>query len=304
MSQALFEHHSAEELAAGMREWRSRADAEVFIAERAGGSAAGFVEVGTRPYADGCETSPVGYVEAWYVDPDVRRTGVGRALLAAAEAWARDRGYREMASDAQLDNAVSHAAHRRAGYEEVDRVVQFRKDLHADAERRDDTAVGRIPRGPMKAEILEESATFGEESLILAVFSVDGATAACTTHGDRPTVAVLSDYYARVAAALAPATGQVIKVMGDGMLVVFPPANARAAEATCRQAQAASTRVWQAFDPRCRVRVKLGAGTLVRGRIGPPGEERVDVYGDVLNQLYKASGEEFLILPALAALLA
>lgn len=62
--------------------------------------------------------------------------------------------------------------------------------------------------------------------------------------------------------------------------------------------------LWQAFDRRCRVRVKLGAGTLVRGRIGPPGEERADVYGDVLNQLYKASGEEFLILPGLAALLA
>jgi aminoglycoside 6'-N-acetyltransferase I len=140
MSQALFAHHSAEDLAAGMREFRSRADADVFIAERAGGVAAGFVEVGTRPYADGCETSPVGYVEAWYVDLDVRRSGVGRALLVAAEAWARERGYHEMASDARLDNEVSHAAHRRAGYEEVDRVVQFRKDLHAGAERRDHTA--------------------------------------------------------------------------------------------------------------------------------------------------------------------
>lgn len=54
--------------------------------------------------------APVGYVEAWYVDPDVRRTGYGRALLAAAEAWALRRGCREMASDAQLGNAVSHAA--------------------------------------------------------------------------------------------------------------------------------------------------------------------------------------------------
>ncbi|MFL5562672.1 MAG: hypothetical protein ACJ79K_14465 [Gemmatimonadaceae bacterium] len=155
----------------------------------------------------------------------------------------------------------------------------------------------------MKAEIVNESVPFDEESLILAVFSVDGATAACATHGDRPTVAVLSDYYACVSAALAPATGHVIKVMGDGMLAVFPPANARAAEVMCRRAQSECTKLWQAFDPRCRVRVKLDAGTLVRGRIGPPGAERVDVYGDVLNRLYKASGEEFLILPGLAALL-
>jgi len=43
--------------------------------------------------------------------------------------WARGRGYREMASDAQLANEISYAAHRQAGYEEVDRVVQFRKAL-------------------------------------------------------------------------------------------------------------------------------------------------------------------------------
>ncbi len=130
MSSALFFEYLADELAPDMREFRARSDADVFVAEREDGSIAGFVEVGARPYADGCDTSPVAYIEAWYVDPDVRRSGYGRALLAAAEEWARANGYREMASDASLDNPVSHAAHLRAGYEEVDRVVQFRKDLN------------------------------------------------------------------------------------------------------------------------------------------------------------------------------
>ena len=129
MSVALFPDYTADDLAKGMREFRARSDGEVFIAEREDGSVAGFVEVGSRPYADGCETSPVGYIEAWYVDPDVRRSGYGRDLLKAAENWARSRGYHEMASDALLDNEISHAAHYRAGYEEVDRVVQFRKGL-------------------------------------------------------------------------------------------------------------------------------------------------------------------------------
>ena len=130
MSQALFPEESAEGLAAGMRQFRARSDADVFVAERDDGSLAGYVEVGARNYADYCETSPVGYIEAWYVDPDVRRSGYGRALLAAAEEWARAQGYSEMASDARLDNLISHAAHRRAGYDEVDRIVQFRKDLN------------------------------------------------------------------------------------------------------------------------------------------------------------------------------
>jgi aminoglycoside 6'-N-acetyltransferase I len=129
MSVALFPQYAAENLAAGMRDHRMRSDADVFIAEREDGSIAGFVEVGAREYADGCETAPVGYIEAWYVDTDVRQQGYGRALLEAAESWARSRGYSEMASDAQIDNDVSLAAHRNSGYEVVDRVVQFRKDL-------------------------------------------------------------------------------------------------------------------------------------------------------------------------------
>src|SRR6266516_88006 len=129
MSVALFPEYSADELGRGMREFRARSDADVFVAERENGSLAGYVEVGSRSYADGCDTSPVGYVEAWYVDPDVRRGGYGRALLEAAEDWARGQGFTEMGSDALLDNEISHAAHRKADYTEVDRVLQFRKTI-------------------------------------------------------------------------------------------------------------------------------------------------------------------------------
>lgn len=152
MSRALFPEATAAEHAADMRSFREREDAEVFVAERADGSLAGYVEVGARPYVDGCATSPVGYIEAWFVDADVRRAGVGRALLAAAEEWARALGLREMGSDALLDNVVSHEAHRRAGYEEVDRVVQFRKPLSGS--RTDPPGAGR-PVDPAHRALLE-----------------------------------------------------------------------------------------------------------------------------------------------------
>jgi aminoglycoside 6'-N-acetyltransferase I len=71
----------------------------------------------------------VPYVEEWFVMPEARRMGVGRALIAAAEAWARERGYPELASDALLDNLVSQSAHRALGFEEVERQVAFRKDI-------------------------------------------------------------------------------------------------------------------------------------------------------------------------------
>ena len=125
----LFPHETAAGHEAGMTAWLARPDATVFLAERANGSVCGFIEVGARSVADGCDSSPVGYIEGWYVDADMRLTGVGRALVAAAEDWARAAGYSEMGSDALLDNTVSHDAHKRLGYAEVDRQVTFRKSL-------------------------------------------------------------------------------------------------------------------------------------------------------------------------------
>jgi aminoglycoside 6'-N-acetyltransferase I len=109
--------------------WFARDDAITYLAERADGSLAGFVEVGSRPYAEDCASSPVGYIEGWWVDADVRRRGVGRALIEAAEQWARSKGYTEMGSDALIDNSVSHASHKALGYSEVERLVMFRKSL-------------------------------------------------------------------------------------------------------------------------------------------------------------------------------
>ncbi|HET7459545.1 MAG TPA: GNAT family N-acetyltransferase [Gemmatimonadaceae bacterium] len=110
--------------------WRARPDAVVLVTVRAGGAGlAGFAEVGARSIADGCETSPVAYLEGWYVDADVRRRGVGTALVRAAEAWARAQGYRELASDVELPNVVSQQAHAALGFTEVGQSVMYCKVL-------------------------------------------------------------------------------------------------------------------------------------------------------------------------------
>ncbi len=101
----------------------------VLVADRGDGMLAGFVEIGSRSYAEGCESAPVAYLEGWYVDPDARRSGLGRRLVEAAEDWARANGFTELASDAELDNEVSHRAHRALGFDEVERQVCFRKRL-------------------------------------------------------------------------------------------------------------------------------------------------------------------------------
>lgn len=98
-----------------------------FVCPRAAGGLSGMVEVSVRHTAPGCATDRVGYLEAWYVDPDERGRGVGRALVRVAEAWARSQGCAEMASDTNPSYPVSPAAHAALGYQEVERF--FRKDL-------------------------------------------------------------------------------------------------------------------------------------------------------------------------------
>ena len=83
---ALWPHHTAAEHEAEMRAWLTRSDTAVVVCVRQRGGLCGFAEVSARPYADGCRTSPVAFLEGWYVDPDFRGEGVGRALVETIEA--------------------------------------------------------------------------------------------------------------------------------------------------------------------------------------------------------------------------
>ena len=104
--------------------------ATILISCRAEGILNGFLQVGLRSHADGCDPSqPVGFVEGWYVYERYRGQGIGKALMRAAENWARHHGCKEMASDTWIDHASSQRAHEALGFELVDRCVNYRKEL-------------------------------------------------------------------------------------------------------------------------------------------------------------------------------
>ena len=84
----LWDDSTAEEHAAEMRELLAQETFAVFVAERPDGNGlAGFLEVGQRLYGEGCDTSPIAYMEGWFVEESARRQGIGRGLFAAGEAW-------------------------------------------------------------------------------------------------------------------------------------------------------------------------------------------------------------------------
>jgi len=108
---------------------QAREPLAVLLAEDGGGHPVGFAELSIRACAEGCRSNRVAYLEGWFVMPQARRHGVGRALIAAAEAWGRSQGCREFASDAEPDNEIGTAVHGALGFSEVGLVRCFRKDL-------------------------------------------------------------------------------------------------------------------------------------------------------------------------------
>jgi aminoglycoside 6'-N-acetyltransferase I len=125
----LWPHQSEAELDA---EGRAALVAEppliVWVAEE-GGTLFGFLELSLRSYAEGCDSSPVPYIEGWLVAADRRLRGVGGALVKAAVEWSRAEGYTELGSDTEVTNSLSRAAHAALGFAEVETLVVFRKSL-------------------------------------------------------------------------------------------------------------------------------------------------------------------------------
>lgn len=89
----------------------------------------GFAEAYIRPFANGCDSRPVVFLEGIWVGPDFRRFGVGRALVESVAEWARAQGIYELGSDAELTNTLLQTCHLKWGFEETERVVYYRMKL-------------------------------------------------------------------------------------------------------------------------------------------------------------------------------
>ena len=64
--------------------------------------------------------------------------------MRAAEAWAVEHGFQELASDVEFENGVGLRAHEALGFHEVVRAVHFRKPL----QRRPDNGLQGPPGCP------------------------------------------------------------------------------------------------------------------------------------------------------------
>jgi GNAT superfamily N-acetyltransferase len=68
-------------------------------------------------------------VQALVVDADCRQGGVGKAMMEAAEGWARDHGFRSVALTSHISREGAHAFYAALGYRIVATSHLLRKEL-------------------------------------------------------------------------------------------------------------------------------------------------------------------------------
>ena len=128
LSLQLWPEHDREEMEQEFIELIQREDVAVFLALDE--KAVGFAQCQLRQdYVEGTQSSPVGYLEGIFVAEPYRNQGYARDLLTACEAWAREKGCSEFASDCELGNDASLAFHLNVGFEEANRIICFTKKL-------------------------------------------------------------------------------------------------------------------------------------------------------------------------------
>ena len=129
MAVQMWNSHTVDELEKEFIEILDSKFAAIFI-KYVNGTAVGFAQCGLRTvYVEGTESSPVGYLEGVFVEEDYRGNSYAKELLLHCEIWAKSMGCTEFASDCELDNIGSLKFHIAMGFDEVNRIICFRKRI-------------------------------------------------------------------------------------------------------------------------------------------------------------------------------
>ena len=125
----LWSEHPSEELTRILENYIGGTDSAVFAEHREGKPIGVALCCLRHDYVEGCDTSPVGYLEGIIVRDGYRAQGIARTLCRECESWAKEMGCTEFASDCELTNTDSLHFHLNIGFKEENRIICFKKTI-------------------------------------------------------------------------------------------------------------------------------------------------------------------------------
>jgi aminoglycoside 6'-N-acetyltransferase I len=131
LRRALWPRYAEDALLDGARAILASPNEVCFLLVGPESRAVGFVEAAVHTGPDG----PYVHVEGWYVAPEFRGRGHGRALIQRVENWCLHRAICLLMSDTDPAYPLSPDAHARAGFRKLHDLTIFIKELQPPAER-------------------------------------------------------------------------------------------------------------------------------------------------------------------------
>ena len=125
----MWDSHSVSELMAEFSEIISIGKSQFFL-KYENDIPIGFAQCQLRyDYVEGTTTTPVGYLEGVFIKDGYRNKGYAKELLSECEAWAKENGCKEFASDCEINNIDSFQFHKAMNFTEANRIICFTKEL-------------------------------------------------------------------------------------------------------------------------------------------------------------------------------
>ncbi|MDC9594414.1 aminoglycoside 6'-N-acetyltransferase [Xenorhabdus sp. IM139775] len=131
LREQLWPHHAKAAHQADGEEIISSSQLVSFIVRDDAGNELGFADASVRhDYVNGCNSSPVVFLEGIFVSSSYRKCGIAKLLVDEVQSWGRKKGCQELASDTELDNVLSQQVHIGLGFQMTEKVVFFKKELN------------------------------------------------------------------------------------------------------------------------------------------------------------------------------
>ncbi|MBI2192470.1 MAG: adenylate/guanylate cyclase domain-containing protein [Planctomycetes bacterium] len=150
---------------------------------------------------------------------------------------------------------------------------------------------------------LDEITSPTEMRIVVGLADITGFARDAQARCDRETFDALAQFYAVVGKIVESAGGRVVKFMGDGALLVFPPERARDAVQALKSLSEKARDPLIRLSPQGRLRVRAHVGTAICGPLGTATHEPLDIIGRPVMELFRMPSGDLVVSPELRRLL-